>query len=96
MVKAGYYGSGFHLHEGSLLISGGVSDKSCDEMLDEAYESLKTGVEGEFYIPFGFNNTKKSVRFDCVRCQSLDEIDKYYELAGEGKTFVEMENELQW
>jgi hypothetical protein len=59
-------GCGGAYHETSLSMTGGTGGNTFNEMLEQAYESLKEAMEGEKRIPFDVNNIKESVVFDCV------------------------------
>jgi hypothetical protein len=50
-----YQGSYYEPSSHSL---GGVSGKSCDEMVDDAYESLEECIEDEINIPFDIKKNK--------------------------------------
>jgi len=59
-------------------------------MLEDAYASLKVGVEGEHQIPFDVNNIKETVVFDCLECYTVNQMDKIFQLEADGKSFTEI------
>ncbi len=82
-----YQGSYYEPSSHSL---GGVSGKSCDEMVDDAYESLEEFIEDEINIPFDIKTIKESVQFDLVECHNVDEMDEAYTLRRNGITGEEI------
>ncbi|CAF3856583.1 unnamed protein product [Rotaria sp. Silwood1] len=93
LEENGCCGGGYH--EKSLSIHGGVSGQSFNEMLEQAYESLEVAMKEEDRIPFDINDIKKSVKFDCVKCSTTDEMDMVYKLNKQGKTFKEIKEQIK-
>jgi len=77
-------------YEPSSYSLGGVSGKSLDEMVDDAYESLEECIEDKINIPFDIKKIKESVQFDLVECYNVDEMDKAYKLRRNGITGEEI------
>ncbi len=77
-------------HDLLLKIGGGCEGNSFEEMCDEAYESLQEAVDGEKNIPFDIEHIKESVVFDCLECQTIDQMDMVFDLIHKGKNFDEL------
>jgi hypothetical protein len=70
----GSYGGGYY--EPCVDLMGAVGGESINEMIEDAYGSLKDAAEViTDPMPFDVNNIKESVVFDRVECHSEYEMD---------------------
>ncbi|CAF1350446.1 unnamed protein product [Rotaria sordida] len=72
-----------------------VDGETLQTLLDECYVTLIEAIEDINNVPFDINNIKESVIFDCIQCQSDEEIEKAHSMKQNGYTFEKINEEIQ-
>ncbi|CAF1260724.1 unnamed protein product [Rotaria sordida] len=72
-----------------------VDGETLQTLLNECYVTLIEAIEDPNNVPFDMNSIKESVIFDCIQCQSDEEIEKAHSMKQDGATFENINEEIQ-